>query len=279
MKFTVTAGADAAVPATNATVGFAFNVAAVGPTNASATQAGDASFVGLSTGVTANQEFVPVARVRAGAKRTYEARRTFRLNHDLDAEHGKFSLTGQAIWSDETADMVGTAVYIIADDETQSYALSIPRANKGAIIEGGDAADVTLTADPKRTATATVPDFTIVTDPPGRLYSFTEDSDFGNVDTALSTGNEGASAMDLAGTIAANGDKNRENDTVTLKLYSGTVGAAKVLHELPITVVDVNALAPPAAITAEAKDEDGNDATEIMEGGDPVYLTITVDRR
>ena len=32
------------------------------------------------------------------------------------------------------------------------------------------------------------------------------------------------------------------------------------------------------AITAVAKDEDGNEVTEIMEGGDPVYLTITVDR-
>ena len=37
----------------------------------------------------------------------------------------------------------------------------------------------------------------------------------------------------------------------------------------------------PAAsgITAVAKDEDGNVVTEVMEGGDPVYLTITVDRR
>ena len=32
------------------------------------------------------------------------------------------------------------------------------------------------------------------------------------------------------------------------------------------------------AITAVAKDKDGNEVTEIMEGGDPVYLTVTVDR-
>ena len=35
---------------------------------------------------------------------------------------------------------------------------------------------------------------------------------------------------------------------------------------------------PRDAITAVAKDEDGNEVTEIMEGGDPVFLTITVDR-
>ena len=32
------------------------------------------------------------------------------------------------------------------------------------------------------------------------------------------------------------------------------------------------------AITAVAKDADGNEVTEVMEGGDPVFLTITVDR-
>ena len=75
-------------------------------------------------------------------------------------------------------------------------------------------------------------------------------------------------------------DKNREDDTVTLKLYSGGVGSASLVTELAIVATDIHKLAAPGAITAVAKDAalNGKDVTEIVEGGDPVYLTITVDR-
>ena len=48
---------------------------------------------------------------------------------------------------------------------------------------------------------------------------------------------------------------------------------------MPIDVLDVHMLPDASAITAVAKDEDGNIVTEVMEGGDPVFLTIMVDRR
>ena len=47
---------------------------------------------------------------------------------------------------------------------------------------------------------------------------------------------------------------------------------------MDIDVLDINMLPAADAITAVAKDADGNVVTEIMEGGDPVFLTITVDR-
>ena len=47
---------------------------------------------------------------------------------------------------------------------------------------------------------------------------------------------------------------------------------------LDIDVLDINELPAPSAITAVAKDKDGNVVTEVMEGGDPVYLTVTLDR-
>ena len=49
-------------------------------------------------------------------------------------------------------------------------------------------------------------------------------------------------------------------------------------HSLPITVEDIHKLAAPDHITAAAVDEVGNKVTEIVEGGDPIYLTVTVDR-
>ena len=287
VKFTVTNGTEAAIEPANATVGFEFNASdgRVGMTNASATQATAANFIGLSGTDTENQEFVPVARVRVGAKRSYEAERTFRLNHDLDAENAKFSLNATAGWNNVTADeKEGDGVYIIVDDETQEYSLSIPRANRGAILEDGTAAQVTLTADPRRTNPLTVPTFTVVTDPASsRLYPRgwaspivgTGDALGGSVSDA---GNPGASARFDIGTIGAAVDKNRENDTLTLQLHTGGVGTSTVVADLSISVVDIHQLPAADAIEAKAKDEDGKDVTEIVEGGDPVYLTITVDR-
>ena len=79
-----------------------------------------------------------MAAIRAGNKRTYTAMRTFRVNHDLDAENGQFKL-GVSVdgWSDcrRTLRLATTATYTIEDDETQKYTLSIPSANRGAITK------------------------------------------------------------------------------------------------------------------------------------------------
>ena len=69
------------------------------------------------------------------------------------------------------------------------------------------------------------------------------------------------------------------DDTLTLKLYSGGVGDSDLVTELAITVEDIHKLAAPDHITAVAENEDGDKVTEIVEGGDPIYLTVTVDSR
>ena len=81
-----------------------------------------------------------------------------------------------------------------------------------------------------------------------------------------------------ADNLAAKADKNRVDDILTLKLYSGGVGDADLVDELAVTVTDSHKLAAQDHIKAEAADEDGEEVEQLVEGGDPVYLTVTVDR-
>ena len=77
---------------------------------------------------------------------------------------------------------------------------------------------------------------------------------------------------------ADNGDGNRETDVISLEAYSGPAGRDSLADSLDIDVLDIHMLPAASGITAVAKDEDGNEVTEVVEGGDPVFLTITVDR-
>ena len=106
-----------------------------------------------------------------------------------------------------------TATFKIADDEPQTYTLSIPSSLKGAIIEDGDTATVELTADPKRSIAATVPTFTVVR-APTKGYAFVADGTFAGDASpdGLAAGNAGASAKVTLGTIGAVIDENRVDD-------------------------------------------------------------------
>ena len=77
---------------------------------------------------------------------------------------------------------------------------------------------------------------------------------------------------------ATNGDGNRVTDMITLEAYAGSAGRDSLEASMSIEVLDIHMLPAADAITAVAKDADGNEVTEVMEGGDPVFLTITVDR-
>ena len=288
VKFTVNAGDTDRGAVSNVAVGFAFDLGpADDPLMSSprATNAGLANFSGITMDEANSQEFVSVAAIRANNKREYTATRTFRVNHDLDAENGQFKLGAEVSgWFSVTDAMEATAAtYTIDDDETQTYTLSISSSLRGAIKEGdGVLTPVMLTADPARTDVMTVPGFTIVTEPNDpALFTFDE-GDEGIAEAGLAVSaevNAGARAATQAGTITAIADKNRVDDTVTLNLYTGSVGSASVVTDLAIVVTDIHKLPAPGAITAVAKDEalNGKDVTEIVEGGDPVYLTITVD--
>ena len=80
-------------------------------------------------------------------------------------------------------------------------------------------------------------------------------------------------------TVKAN-DKNRVADTVTIEALMGTAGDYTTVASVDVTVDDIHMLPGAGAITAVAKDKarGGKTVTEIVEGGDPAYLTVTVDR-
>ena len=273
MKFTATAGATDVDADEDVVVSFAY-ISIDLTTSPKATNAIAGSFSDITDKLIGAQKTITISALTAEAKKSYEVTYTFGLNHDTNAEDGQFKLTGSvADWTGgvDVTESPDT-VYTIDDDEPQSYTLSIPVGDKGSIVEGDDAATaVTLTIDPPRTSDATVPMFSVVMDPNDpSLYTYAP----GNV-TAEDIG---MSRTADAGTVAALVDKNRVDEIVTFKLYSGTVGASMLVHELPITVTDVHVLPAGSAVTAVAMDKDGEDVEGVVEGGDPVYLTITVDR-
>ena len=78
-------------------------------------------------------------------------------------------------------------------------------------------------------------------------------------------------------------DGDREDDEITLRaLKPGTT--TDLIDPLTITVADIHKLPGDDKITAKAFQDDGkgkktkNEAMSVMEGGDPVHVTITVDR-
>ena len=260
------------------TVGFTWSVTGLGDGPA-ATDADDASFLGLD-GDDAEDVTVDIpASIAANASRSFTAMYSFRTRNDLDAENGQYKVAAVVDgWGQVTAsDAVLSSKATIKDDELQTYTLSIPQDAKGAIEEGAAGEVVTLLADPGRSAEATVPDFTVVYEIGGRVSEFASNSS-GITVADLTTMSPGAEARAEIGTIMRGVDKNRVDDTLTLTLYTGGVGDADFVTELVITVEDIHKLAAPDHITAVAENEDGDKVTEIVEGGDPIYLTVTVDR-
>ena len=255
----------------------------VGDVDPRATFALDGNFSGLSATLAQNVEPISVPVLRVNRSRQFTVTRTFRVNHDLDAENAKFKLTAAVVgWSagGGVDTFQSPAAYAIKDDETQTYTLSIPRGERGTIDENADAVTVvTLTADPARSAMETVPELAIVAEPnDSALYEV--ETTVTKTDLVSATAPGSRASDTAAGTIKALVDKNRVDDTVTLKLYAGGVGASSVVNELTLTAADIHKLPSGGAITAVAMDKEkgGKEVTEIMEGGDPVYLTITVDR-
>ena len=273
LTFTVTAGARD-VGADDVTVWFAFDVAGI-VDSPDGKAADETDFYGLTRDLNDTWKTVKVAAVAAGAAAQYTATHEFGLRPDDDAEDEKFRLAATvANWAHAGRRTATTeAVHTVRDDEEQRYRLSLS-SDAGNTIEedAADATPVTLNLRPPRTRAATVPDFTVVIDPDRRVYDFRP---------ALP--DERGDYIDrrsvAAGTLRALEDGNREDETVTLKLYAGAVSGVPA-HELAVTVVDIHKLPPPDAITAVARDKvkDGDEVASVAEGGDPVYLTVTVDR-
>ena len=178
----------------------------------------------------------------------------------------------------------------IKDDETQTYVLKRPdtRDEVRTLMEGEARTEFSLEAVPPHEDDSIA--LTLHLDDPVN-YKWDDDTNFGGgaIDppASIQLGPTTATPAGVGNTqelyvFPPANDKNRVPDTVTLTAYSGTAGSSEMVASLDITYEDLHALAPGEAITAVAMDKKtGADAMEVMEvteGGDPVYLTISVDR-
>ena len=200
-------------------------------------------------------------------------------NQDTDAENEGVLLT-----IDHQSGLSGTheaqtKELIIDDDETQTYALELGRREDP--VEG-DTFMVTIEADPEpvsNPASLTLAVFDQEGNRDRRNYSLSIPTG-GEPPTSTSTATLNATNPSIDITVSALTDKNRVMDTITLSAFRGSAAGGAMVASLDIEVADLHTLADADDITATAMDKarGGDEVTEIMEGGDPVYLTISVDR-
>ena len=193
--------------------------------------------------------------------------------HDIDAEREDFALSvtvaggGTSITQDNIESTV-------VEDEKQAYVLKITTEEPS---EGTTTIDGTVTADPAHVNMA------------ANLRLHLDDPDY-SLDNATLTGFAIGNATAITGAVASHtfmitpptNDGNREEDTVTASLYSGTAGNENLEDEEPIKVADANAL-PAVTATVILLDEDGDpvdpqpeDGVESIMEGQTVDLKINV---
>ena len=176
----------------------------------------------------------------------------------------------------------------ISDDETQTYVLSLDRDAHPSTAPPQEDGTITVNIEAKPAHYQDGQTFTLQLSENGgraqRDYTATgQDSARGVVaiGTANPNGTDDAVDVDSKRPIVITtpeNDGNRAMDMLTLEVHSGAAGRDAMEASLDIEVLDIHQLPTADAITAVAKDEGGNEVTQIMEGGDPVYLTITLDR-
>ena len=246
-------------------------------------------------GIVSNRRVQLVFAENAGStarRRTATGTITVRSNEDADAEHERVMVSGAASGGGNASTPAPTPVsFSILDDETQTYVLTLNdriHTSTNPPREGEDI-EVTLQAKPAHYeggSTLTLH----LRKGGGRATDYTATGEGANSAGSIAIGTNnpaGGAAVDAVNTRAItieqshdfdNGDGNRETDVISLEAYSGPAGRDSLADSLDIDVLDIHMLPAASDITAVAKDEDGNEVTEVVEGGDPVYLTITVDR-
>ena len=242
-------------------------------------------------------------------KRTVTGTITVRTNEDADAEGEAVMIqvegaanTGIRVPTTPGApasvtnvanEDLPTAIFRIIDDETQTYVLTLDQQTHTSINPPMENAEISVNIEAKPAHFQGGTTLTLqLSKDGGRAAGY---SAFGDPATrgsvAIGTVDPGEDADDPLGTAMnkrgitirqghddEDGDGNRVTDTITLEAHAGAAGRDSQADSLSIDVLDLDLLPAASAITAVAKDKDGNVVTEIMEGGDPVYLTLTVDR-
>ena len=247
-------------------------------------------------GIVSNPRVLLVFAENTGSsarRRTATGTITVRANEDADAEHERVMVSGAASGGGNASTPAPTPVsFTILDDETQTYVLTLNdriHSSTNPPREGEDI-EVTLEAKPvhyEGGSTLTLH----LSKGGGRATGYTATGEGANSAGSIAIGTNNPAGGNALGTPVNtrsitieqshdfdNGDGNRETDVISLEAYSGLAGRDSLADSLDIDVLDIHMLPAASDITAVAKDEDGNEVTEVMEGGDPVYLTITVDR-
>ena len=234
----------------------------------------------------------PASSSATGVERTAVATVTIRTNHDVDAENETVVVALTSTRTNAAAGDVNTS-FTVDDDETQTYNLALARSHlqPGSEPKENGSVMVTIEADPPhyddgKTLTLHVLDGgrraqnyaageANTSDPPG--IGTSGSVGIGNTSEDDTTATDAENRRTIIVTTPPN-DRNRVTDTVALEAHFGPAGLDAMVGSLDIDVLDIHMLPGADDITAVAKDDQGMEVSEIVEGGDPVYLTITVDR-
>ena len=220
--------------------------------------------------------------------RTASTTVTVRTNHDDDAENEVVYVTGEEAGDVTVTNDENRVAFTIVDDETQTYVLALDRSHTSTNPPKEMAPVMaTIQAKPAHYDDGVTLTLNVIQDgkrPSGyKAAGPGSDGDWvvkvGTEVEGVDAGTAGVAENKRMITITPpDNDKNRVTDTITLEAHSGPAGSDKMESSLDIDLLDIHMLPAASAITAVAKDKDGNEVTEIMEGGDPVFLTVTVDR-
>ena len=214
---------------------------------------------------------------------------TVRTNEDSDAEDERVLVTGD-VTSPVGSPDDATASFTISDNETQTYVLTLNTTVHGSTNPPKEAETIEVRIEAKPAHYQAGETFTLQIDGPRGYAANGDGSDADASTAAIGTDSPTAGGTALTTAVnrraitimqshsSTNGDGNRVTDMITLEAYAGRPGRDTLEASMDIDVLDIHMLPAASAITAVAKDKDGNDVTKVMEGGDPVFLTITVDR-
>ena len=222
-----------------------------------------------------------------GVARAFSSTGSIRVQtlHDLDAEDEEFMLgfvltsngslkVGEAATSADvalaTGDDLAPVALTIEDDETQEYKLT--RDDDVDAKEGGGTITVTVTADPAHVNGSA--DLAVQLDVARTIASITTPP---TATVPTIDGMDQNLSQDIVITLGGN-DKNRDEDTITLSLYSGTAGNSTLEDTLSIDVEDINAL---PAVAMMVVDKDGKvvdpQPESVMEGESIMVAVMPVD--
>ena len=226
----------------------------------------------------------PTGGTAAAVNRELTGTITIQTRPDLDAEDEGIQVTYAVVTGDATnvtaqggaalaldSDSTGAKKITIKDTDDQlfEWKLTTDSPKESADIE------VTLTADP------TPVDRMYVTAISVDKAGYTVDNPSWTFDAARDgTNPDGPMATIMITPPDPDGD--REMDTIMLRAVMGGTNIDRA-EPLEIEVADIHTLPMADDITAKAyMDDDGDkgddEAMSVMEGGDPVHVTVTVDR-